>query len=240
MSGTASNCFLFAGPSLHCATAAVGVLAEGVRVLPPVRHGDVEELTKGREPGVVVIADGLFEQCLSIGHAEIRDALARGWPVWGLSSMGAIRAYEMRHMGVRGFGRVYECFSQHEDFRDDEVALTHEPQPPFRPLTEPLVHLRRWLAELVDLKVLSKRQGREVCAELMSLWFGSRTLALARALVVARVPGRADAVDLSLADFDRFHVKCHDLIDFLRGRVWETNAHVKARTTAGRRLIQRS
>jgi hypothetical protein len=216
------------------------VLTEGVRVLPPVRYGDVEELTTGREPGVVVIADGLFEQCLSVSHAEIRDALARGWPVWGLSSMGAIRAYEMRHMGVRGFGRVYQSFFEHEDFRDDEVALTHEPHPPFRPLTEPLVHLRRWLAELVDLNVLNKRQEREVCSELMSLWFGARTLAHARALVVGCVPTRADAVDLSLADFDRFHVKCHDLIDFLRGRVWETNANVKTRTTAGRRLIQRA
>jgi hypothetical protein len=48
--------------------------------------------------------------------------------------------------------------------------------------------LRRGLAGLVDLKVLSKKQEREVCAELMSLWFGARTLA--RALVVSRVPER--------------------------------------------------
>jgi hypothetical protein len=236
MSEIASNCFLFAGPSLHCASSApAGTLTAGVCVLPPARYGDVGELIGAREPGVVVIADGLFEQCLSVGHAEIRDALMRGWAVWGLSSMGAIRAYEMRHMGVRGFGRVYRCFGEHEDFRDDEVALTHEPQPPFRPLTEPLVHLRGWLAELVALNILSRRQGREVCTELMSLWFGARTLALARSLVVARVPERAEAVDLSLADFDRFHVKCHDLIEFLGGRVWETDGSVKSRAGKGKR-----
>ncbi|MFN2482791.1 MAG: TfuA-like protein [Pyrinomonadaceae bacterium] len=222
MSETVSDCFLFAGPSLHCATAG-GVSTGGARVLPPVRRGDVERLVAARTtPGTIVIADGLFEQCLSVSHAEIREALLRGWRVWGLSSMGAIRAYEMRHMGARGYGRVYQLFFEHEEFRDDEVALTHEPQPPFRPLTEPLVHLRRWLAELVGMNILSRRHEREVCAELMSLWFGERTLACARALVVARAPEHAAAVDLTIADFARFHVKCQDLIEFLGGRAWES------------------
>ncbi|WP_425300876.1 TfuA-like protein, partial [Nocardia wallacei] len=33
---------------------------------------------------------------------EIREALEAGWSVWGLSSMGAIRAAEMRLLGMRG------------------------------------------------------------------------------------------------------------------------------------------
>ena len=37
--------------------------------------------------------------------------------------MGAIRAREMAHLGMRGFGRVFERFVAEDDFQDDEVAL---------------------------------------------------------------------------------------------------------------------
>ena len=223
MSETGSDCFLFAGPSLHCAAdQPVQAAARGLRMLPPVRHGDLDQLVARYAPGVIAIADGLFHQCLGVGHAEIRGALARGWTVWGLASLGAIRAYEMRHMGVRGFGRVYECFSLHDDFRDDEVALLHAPHPPFRALTEPLVHLRCWLGELRARGLLTQRQEAAVSARLMSCWYGERTLACARTLVLESAPEHAAAVELTLADFERFHLKCHDLSDFLSGRVWVT------------------
>ncbi len=84
-------------------TAVAALKRERIIVLPPVKRGDVEKLISEREPGAMAIVDGLFQQCLSVGHAEIRSAVAAGWQVWGLSSMGAIRAYEMRNMGVRGY-----------------------------------------------------------------------------------------------------------------------------------------
>jgi hypothetical protein len=162
----------------------------------------------------------LFHQCLAVGHAEIRSAVATGWQVWGLSSMGAIRAYEMRAMGVRGYGRVYDLFSKFEDFRDDEVALIHELRPSYRPLSEPLVHIRFWLRELVRMDVLVKRQARRLIDRLMSLWYADRTLSVVRSMVIELVPDRVDEVDRTLANFDRFRVKCHDLNDFLRERPW--------------------
>src|SRR5207245_3105902 len=102
MSRINSKCLIFAGPTLNDANALRAVAREGIEVLPPVRRGDIEEIVSTHPPGVMVIVDGLFHQCLSVGHAEIRSAVAAGWRVWGLSSMGAIRAYEMRHLGVRG------------------------------------------------------------------------------------------------------------------------------------------
>src|SRR2546423_1317132 len=102
---------LFVGPTMATSPRA-RALAKGCVVRRPVRRGDVARLVASRKkPGTMAIVDGVFHDSLAVGHAEIRDALARGWAVWGLSSMGAIRAREMSHVGMRGFGRVYARFA---------------------------------------------------------------------------------------------------------------------------------
>jgi hypothetical protein len=220
MSGTTSNCFLFAGPTLHGAPTTATIPLDGVYLLPPAQRGDVEELVSSFQPGAIILVDGVFHQRLAIGHAEIRDAIAKGWRVWGLSSMGAIRAYEMRNMGVRGYGRVYECFFQHEDFRDDEVALLHEQEPPYRAFSEPLVHIRFWLREMAESFLLSPSQLDQILESLKSMWFGERTLQRVRGMVLDLVPEHEDPVDTMLVQFDRFRVKSLDLVDFLQKQVW--------------------
>lgn len=218
MSKLNSKCWLFVGPTLN---GAASVAKEsGVRLLPPVKRGDVERLVATRRPGVMAIVDGQFHQCLSVGHAEIRLAIAAGWQVWGLSSMGAIRACEMRHMGMRGYGEVYEWFCRDEDFRDDEVALTHGPASPYVPLSEPLVHIRVWLRELVKQRLLSAAQEKRLVKQLMSLWFGERTLSRVRATVLGVIPHHAREVEKTLARFDQFRLKSHDLAGFLREQPW--------------------
>jgi hypothetical protein len=211
---------MFVGPTLN--GGATLAKERGVKLLPPVKRGDVERLVSTRRPGVMAIVDGQFHQCLSVGHAEIRFAIAEGWQVWGLSSMGAIRACEMRHMGMRGFGEVYEWFCRDEDFRDDEVALTHAPTSPYIALSEPLVHIRVWLRELVKLRLLTATHERRLLKELMSLWFGERTLSRVRTMVLALVPARAKEIDQTLANFDRFRLKSHDLSNFLRDQPWKS------------------
>jgi len=222
MSGTDSNCLLFAGPTLYGAD--LDFRTRGVTLLPPAGRGDVERIVAGHRPGVLALADGVFHQRLAVGHAELRAALSAGWEVWGLCSMGAIRAYEMRHVGVRGYGRVYRRFLRHVDFRDDEVALLHEPEPPYRALTEPLVHTRSWLAALVRRRVLSVAEGRRVIERLASAWYGERSLGRVRELVLEHAPGRAAAIEAALADFDRHRLKSRDLADFLRERPWAAGA----------------
>jgi hypothetical protein len=223
MSEIKSNCLVFAGPTLVGTNAKTTLPEVGIELFPPVKRGDIEALVTVRSPGAVAIVDGLFHQCLSVGHAEIRLAVSAGWQVWGLSSIGAIRAYEMRDMGVLGYGKVYEYFNECEDFRDDEVALMHEPQAPYRALSEPLVHIRLWLRELVRSGCLIKRQERRLLDRLMSLWYGDRTLPDVRSMVVQLIPDRVAKVDATLASFDRFRVKCHDLNDFLQERPWKSD-----------------
>lgn len=211
---------MFVGPTLNGSAALIE--GSGVKLLPPVKRGDVERLVSTRRPGVVAIVDGQFHQCLAVSHAEIRLAVAKGWQVWGLSSMGAIRACEMKHLGMRGYGEVYDWFCRDEDFRDDEVALTHAPAPPYVALSEPLIHIRAWLQELVKTRLLSANQQKRLLKQLMSMWYGDRTLASARAMVLSVIPQRVRELDKTLAEFDRFRLKSRDLSDFLREQPWKS------------------
>ena len=219
MSKLNSKCWMFVGPTLN--GGALLAQENCVKLLPPVKRGDVERLVTTRQPGVMAIVDGQFHQCLSVGHAEIRFAIAEGWQVWGLSSMGAIRACEMRHMGMRGFGEVYEWFCRDDDFRDDEVALTHGPTSPYIALSEPLIHIRVWLQELVKKRLLTAAQEKRLLKELMSMWFGERTLSRVRGMVLSVIPDRAQEVDETLAGFDRYRLKSRDLSEFLREQPWK-------------------
>jgi hypothetical protein len=220
MSKPNSKCWMFVGPTLNGSARLLE--ASGLKLLPPVKRGDIDRLVSTRRPGVAVLVDGQFHQCLSVGHAEIRSAIAQGWQVWGLSSMGAIRACEMRHMGMRGYGEVYDWFCRDADFRDDEVALAHGGDSPYVALSEPLIHIRLWLDELVKIRLLKAAQGRRLLKELMSLWYGDRTLSLARSLVLSIVPKRERELDESLANFNRFRVKSHDLSRFLNEQPWKS------------------
>lgn len=193
----------------------------GFEVRPPVRRGDVRLLLP-ESPGVLVIVDGVFHHALAVGHVELRNAVNRRWNVWGLSSMGAIRAYEMRFMGVRGFGRVYDLFCRCGDFQDDEVALIHEQAPPHRPLTEPLVHLRLALSGLRDDGLLNAAVAAEVAEVLKGLYFGERTLSRLFAELGCRVePGALSAIRARLEPFSKFRVKSLDLERFLMESPWE-------------------
>jgi hypothetical protein len=222
MSKLNTSCWMFVGPTLN--GSARVAKARGVKLLPPVKRGDVERLVSTKSPSAVAIVDGQFHQCLSVGHAEIRSALARGWQVWGLSSMGAIRACEMNHLGMRGYGEVYDWFCRDEDFRDDEVALTHAANPPYVALSEPLIHIRVWLQELVQKHLLSEKQEKRLLTELMSMWYGDRTLSRANAMVLSVIPQHAQELDETWANFDRYRLKSHDLSNFLREQPWKVTA----------------
>jgi len=127
----------------------------------------------------------------------------------------------MRNLGVRGYGRVYQRFYDEEDFRDDEVALIHEPDPPHRSFSEPLIHIRFFLRHLVSLDLLTPTLEERILTSLMSMWFGYRTLSLLRSSLFELVPQNAAAIEQVLANFQPFRVKHHDLSDFIHQRPWE-------------------
>jgi hypothetical protein len=216
--------YVFAGPSLrdepHLPRS-----DRSIALLPPAARGDVDRLVKGHAPAVVVVADGRFHQEMSVGHVELRGALNAGWGVWGVASIGAIRAHEMRSFGMHGFGQVYRMFARRHDFQDDEVALLHSERPPYRAGSEPLIHLRVALHKLVADASLTRPRALSVLRSLKRLWFGDRTLALFERLVLEAAPeGHHDAIKRTIRDFDRFRVKQKDLAALLATRPWRVSS----------------
>ena len=68
------------------------------------------------------------------------------------------------------------------------MALLHTPSPPYIPVSEPLIHLRHFLADLEDAGVVSHEDAHEVVVALKSLWFGKRTLP-ATLTLIGRIAG---------------------------------------------------
>jgi hypothetical protein len=213
---------VFAGPSLRGIAPSVWVDVERdpeLELLPPARRGDIAKLAIDRSPSTIALVDGTFYSYPSVGHAEIRSAIEGGWTIWGLSSMGAIRAAEMAVCGMKGYGAVYRCFIDDADFDDDEVALLHGAEAPYHPISEPMIHLRRFVAHLVDIGSLSRGDAAASLRSLKQRWFGDRTLGLVRALVRSRTAD-PHSFDALLADFDAFRTKSHDLASFLAEKPW--------------------
>jgi hypothetical protein len=219
---------MFAGPTYSVMKDKSLLERAGFELLAPARRGDIRALFSG-DPGVIALVDGRFHQCMAVGHAELRDAVRLGWKVWGLSSMGAIRAFEMRHMGISGFGRVYGHFLGDLDFQDDELALMHVPEPPYTGSTEPLVHLRHALAILAEHGDIDHEHAQRVVDALKSQWYGFRRLDSLIALAGEYGGAKAEMAARTLvADFDQCRVKTLDLADFLVQAPWLANEHVAA------------
>ena len=216
MSAASVECILFAGPSARDAE----LRLDGIELRLPAQRGDVEALIEAREPGVMALADGVFHQSLAVGHAELRDAVDCGWQVLGLSSLGAIRACEMRHLGMRGYGVVYRHFVADGGFSDDEVALRHAPDAPYQALSEPLIHIRIGLQALVVQGAIAPSRRRALLNRLKKKNGGTATGPWGSSRRRCSKPARdcAAPVDAWLAGFQQYRVKSTDLQDFLRTR----------------------
>jgi hypothetical protein len=155
---------VFLGPSLPPDEAAA--LLPGARFRPPIRRGDLRPLLDDPPPAVGIV-DGEFFQGLAVSPKEILPLLQRGVPVYGASSMGALRAVELESDGMRGVGRIFELFRSGRLIADDEVALVFCPAT-LLPLSEPLVNIRlalgaahrAGLISLAELIGLTRRMKR--------------------------------------------------------------------------------
>jgi hypothetical protein len=143
---------VFLGPSLPVAAARAVLDAT---YLPPCRMGDVFVAAQGK-PKAIVIIDGYFEQTPAVWHKEILHAMAQGIVVFGGSSMGALRAAELRDFGMVGVGRVFEDYASGVLEDDDEVAVQHLPQEAgYACRSDAMVNLRHGLSLAREAGVIS-------------------------------------------------------------------------------------
>jgi hypothetical protein len=134
--------YVFTGPTLPAREARAELDAV---YLPPAAQGDVYRVAR-EKPRAIGIIDGYFERVPSIWHKEILWAMSQGIPVFGASSMGALRAAELAAFGMVGVGDIFEAFHRGELEDDDEVAVVHAPaEDGFRPLSEAMVNVRATL-----------------------------------------------------------------------------------------------
>ncbi len=213
--------FLFVGPSGYGLDPALLQLP-GLQVRPPVRRDEIENLVMQREqPGVLILCDGVFESHPAVSHREICIALDRAWQVWGVSSIGAIRAREMIEQGMRGYGQVFEMFCQPGDFCDDEVCLLHFPEAPFFPVSEPLVNIRHALRHAGPSLGITPQAGEQLINYLRGMWFGDRSHASVRDFMQVNLGFEAGTVEAFFAWMAANRVKMLDLQNLLRERPWE-------------------
>ena len=143
---------VFLGPTLRLDEARAELDA---RYLPPAAQGDVYRASLSR-PLAIAVIDGYFERVPSVWHKEILYSMSEGIHVFGGASMGALRAAELAAFGMRGVGAVYEAYRDGTLEDDDEVAVTHAPaELGFTPLSEPMVDMRRTVADAVAAGVIT-------------------------------------------------------------------------------------
>ena len=211
---------LFAGPSAY-GLARSALLPDGAHLRPPARRGDIEDLVENSmEPGVVVLCDGVFQAEPAVSHAELCRAIDAGWQAWGVSSIGAIRAFELRSEGMRGFGYVYAQFGRFADFTDDEMCLLHFPGEPYFPVTEALVNLRYALDQKRAELSISKAAEDRLLSALRDLWFGDRTEERIRALMLDHAGIAERSADAVLGWMRLNRVKTIDLAELMARRPW--------------------
>ena len=216
-----SSVTLFAGPSTRGISSQL-LLRDGTEMRPPVRRGDVDRLLeRAAAPGVLVLCDGIIQSKPAVSHAEICRALDRGWQVWGVSSIGAIRAFELRSEGMRGFGYVYEQFSRFDDFTDDEMCLLHLPVAPYVPLTEALVDIRHALEQQGSELGIPERSQGVLIARMREMWFGYRTPERLRAAMLDDAGIDSRAAEQLIAWLENHRAKAMDLRDLMSLRPWE-------------------
>ncbi len=170
---------VFLGPTLSKEDAlAIGTFD----ILPPVRQGDVYRAVLTNDYEALVIVDGFFENTASVWHKEILCALAEGIPVYGASSMGALRAAELSSFGMIGWGKIFEAYEQerYDPFEDpfngdDEVAIVHGPEGAAHLTSLALVDLRETLARAVSSEILSLDTAEQLLERSRSVFYKSRT-----------------------------------------------------------------
>ena len=164
---------LFAGPS--CAKLLPGLRANpAFELRGPAAYGDVARAVLDGASAIGII-DGRFEDTRAVWHKEILFALESGIPVYGASSMGALRAAELHTFGMIGIGRVFERYRCGATEDDDEVAVVHAPaEAGYLPLSDAMVNIRDGLAAALDEGVIDRREHDTLIAVGKSLFYPDR------------------------------------------------------------------
>lgn len=168
--------YVFTGPTVPRDDALLS--APGIRVRPPVRHGDLFGLGRG---DTAVLVDGVYHQAAALRHKEILAALASGVRVIGAASIGALRAAELEPFGVEGVGQVFDAVRSGLLTSDAEVAVGQDPNDATA-VTWPLVNVREVLHAGMAAEVLTAADAQRLLVALGRVYYAQRSSAAMRAV----------------------------------------------------------
>jgi hypothetical protein len=182
------NAVVFCGPTLRNSDRQQ---FPNINFLPPVQQGHLYRVARDRPPAIGII-DGYFDGVPAVWHKEILWALTAGIPVFGSSSMGALRAAELYSFGMIGIGQIFEDFRDGRLTDDDEVALVHGPAELGYPsLSEPMVNIRATVEQARLEGIFDEGTAELIISVAKALFYQRRTWPL-----VIRAAEEASGADL--------------------------------------------
>src|SRR5205085_1069027 len=96
-------------------------------------------------------------------------------PVFGASSMGALRAAECHAFGMTGIGGVFEAFHSGELEDDDEVTVAHAgAEHGYRCLSDAMVNVREAVRDAISRGLLSEEAAARLIAEAKARFYPDR------------------------------------------------------------------
>jgi hypothetical protein len=168
---------------------------------PPAARGDLADLDLPPASRVLLV-DGYLIQQHPPSPTEVFDLIERGHEVWGSSSLGALRAAELRYHGMHGHGWVFDRIVDGTITYDDELVA------PLDPRTGEatgmfLANIRFGLDQLVEADRVSLAAASDLVEDLRAVHFGQRTDASCRDLAAQAGLDSAAVDDLLAADIKR-------------------------------------
>ncbi len=165
--------------------------------LPPAAQGSIVRAVREHRPQAIVLIDGAFGKVPAVRHKEILWALAKGIPMFGAASMGALRAAELASFGMRGHGFIFRWYSVTPLADDDEVAVAMTPSElGAEALSEALINIRLTLRLAERQEIVTRAQGRALADVARSTHFVDRSYQLLIERARAELPsGWTDALD---------------------------------------------
>jgi hypothetical protein len=161
---------IFLGPTLSIEKAK-DILDADYR--PPAKKGDLLQLIP-TDVKVVGIIDGYFLQDYPPTPIEVYNLLRKkDLVVMGSSSLGALRAVEMKKFGMIGIGKIFNLFFNGVLDADDEVAVTFTGYSEYK--SDALIDIRYNLFLAKKNKIIDEKTKKNILRISKKTYFPYRT-----------------------------------------------------------------
>ncbi len=161
---------IFLGPTLPISKAKEILDAD---YKPPAKKGDLLQLIPSTVKFVGIV-DGYFLQDYPPTPIEVYNLLRKkNVMIFGSSSLGALRAVELKKFGMIGIGKIFELYLKGVVDSDDEVAVTFTGYSGYK--SEALIDIRYNLFLAQKNKIIDKNTKRNILQVAKKTYFPYRT-----------------------------------------------------------------